>query len=356
MMGLHSSSTGKVKDMFGKLAHIVEPPSIAVDLGTANTRIYAFNLGKMIEKPSSIRLVKDQTNDVSDEYFKYINSTLVTAPLRGGVIVDLKNTISLLKPLVIKTKKLFKSPISLACAPTDTTETERGLLRSALLAAGASRVSVIPEVWAAAAGAGMDVTLPTAQLIVDIGDGVTDLAVFRERRIVFSSALRVACGDIHKAVRSAIMAKYKIKVYEHEVERLTDEISTTLSQEPSRRSIHISGIDVVKRCEVGAWIDNKVVVDAILPVVNRITEMIEKSLQKIPKKFHPEIMESGICLTGGGACIEGMGQLIAVKTHVAVKIAPDPLHAVINGASLALQSWSGKKSRWDNITWPQLPA
>lgn len=355
-MGLHSSSTATVKNMFGKLAHIIEPPSIAVDLGTANTRIYAFSLGRMIEKPSSISLVKDQANDVADEYFKYINSTLVTTPLRGGVIVDLKNAISLLKPLIVKTKKLFQNPVTLACAPTDTTEAERGLLRSALLSAGASRVSVIPEVWAAAVGAGVDVTLPTAQLIVDIGEGVTDLAVFREGRIVFSSALRIACGDLHRALRSSIMATYKIKVYEHEVERLTNEISTILNHNSSRsRSIQISGIDVVKRCEVSVPIDGKVVVEAILPVINRIIEMIEKSLQKIPEKYYREIMESEICLTGGGACIEGMDQILSVKTHMAVKIASDPLHAVINGATRTLHSWNGKKDRWDNIAWPQLP-
>lgn len=337
--------------MFGKLAQFVEPPGIAVDLGTANTRIYAFGTGRLIEKPSSVSLVKEKT-EISDEYFRYINSTLVTAPLRGGVIVDLKNAVSLLKPMIVKTRKLFKSPISLACAPTDTTEAERGLLCSALVASGASRVAIMPEVWAAALGAGVDPTLPTAQLLIDIGEGVTDLAVFRGGRIIFSSAIRTACGDIHKAVRSTIMARYKIKVFEHEVERLSNEIATINQQLDRQRLIHISGIDVVKRGEISTAVDSRIIVEAILPVVSKITEMIDTSLKKLPEKVYCEILDSGVCLTGGGACIEGMDGLIAAKTRMAVKIAPDPLHAVINGATQTLHYWNGKKCWWDNIAWP----
>ena len=342
--------------MFGKLAQFVESPSIAVDLGTANTRIYASGIGEIIEKPSAVRLVKGKDSEISDEYFKYINRTLVTAPLRGGVIVDLRNAVSLLKPMIVKTRRLFKSPVSLACAPTDPTKAERGLLCSALVASGASRVAIIPEVWAAAVGAGVDLTMPTAQMLIDIGEGVTDLAVFREGRIVFSSAIRTACGDIHKAVRSSVMARCKIKVFEHEVERLTDEIAAVVSDPGRQRLVHIAGIDVVKRAEILTMVDSRIIVDAILPVVNRITDMIETSLKKLPEKVYCEILDSGICLTGGGACIEGMDRMISAKTQMAVKIAPDPLHAVINGATQTLNYWNGKKCWWDNIAWPRIPS
>ncbi len=292
------------KDMFGKLTQIVEPISIAVDLGTANTRFYAFSTGKIIEKP-------------------------------------------------VKTKKFFQGPVT--CAPTDTSDAERSLLCSALVASGASRVSIIPEVWAAAVGTGIDITEPTAQLLIDIGEGVTDLAIFREGRIVFSSAIRVACADMHKAIRSSIMARHKIKLYEHEIERLTNELFAIISEVECRsRCIRISGIDVGKRCEVSITIDHKAVIDAILPVIGRIIRMIEKSLNAIPERHYCEILESGICLTGGGACIKGMDLLIAAKTGMAVKIPPAPLHAVINGTVLMLKYWNGKKGWWDNISWPRI--
>lgn len=339
--------------MFSKLNQIVAQPSIAVDLGTANTRVYAFGIGKLMERPSTINLVKDGGDRVADEYFRYINSTLVATPLRGGVIVDLKNAISLLKPLVVKTRKLFQAPVSLACAPTDTTEAERELLRRALLQAGVSRVSLIPEVWAAAIGAGLDVSHASAQILIDIGEGVTDLAVFRDGRIIFASALRTACSDIHRAVRSAIMARYKIKIYDHELERLTNELKTLFCQPASsERYVSISGIDVVKRREASIDINSQVIVDAMLPVINKITGFISDSLKKLPEKHYCEILESGICLTGGGACIEGIDTSINRRTAMAVTIAADPLHAVINGATRTLQYWSGKRCWWDNIAWP----
>lgn len=343
--------------MFGKLARMVEPPSIAVDLGTANTRIYVSGMGQMIEQPSAIKLVQDNAGELADEYFRYVNSTLATEPLRGGVIVNLKNTVSLLKPLILRTKKFFKGPVTLACAPTDTTEAERTLLCNALVASGASRVSLIPEVWAAAAGAGIDVTLPAAQLLVDIGEGVTDLAVFRDGRIIFASAVRVACADLHKAIRSSIMARHKIKIYEHEVERLTSEVSAIIAAAPDRPGqLRIAGLDAVKRCELFTSIDPQAVVDATLPVLSKITGLIASSLGRLSKKHSCEILESGICLTGGGACIAGMDRLIAARTGIAVKIAPAPLHAVINGAILTLHSWNGKKGWWNNIDWPRLPS
>lgn len=339
--------------MFSKLNQIVAQPSIAVDLGTANTRLYAFGISKIMERPSTINLVKDRGDRVADEYFRYINSTLVATPLRGGVIVDLKNAISLLKPLVVKTRKLFQSPVSLACAPTDTTEAERELLRRALLQAGVSRVSLIPEVWAAAIGAGLDVTLASAQLLIDIGEGVTDLAVFRDGRIIFASALRTACSDIHRAIRSEIMARYAIKIYDHELERMTNELKTIFYQPASSdRYVLISGIDVVKRREVSINIDSQVVVDAMFPVIEKITGFIAGSVKKLPEKYYCEILESGICLTGGGACIEGIDASICQRTAMAVKIAADPLHAVINGATQTLQYWNGKRCWWDNIAWP----
>ncbi len=122
--------------MFSKLLPILSHPGIAVDLGTANTRLYVSQHNEIIKSPSLINHTGGKTNNISDEYFQYINNKIITKPLRGGVIVDLKNTIALLKPLVKKSRRFFLAPIALACAPTDTTEYERDLLRKALLNAG----------------------------------------------------------------------------------------------------------------------------------------------------------------------------------------------------------------------------
>lgn len=333
----------------------MSPPSIAVDLGTANTRIYASLNGEVTVRPSLVSLTGRKTNNISDEYLEYINNKLVTKPLRGGVIVDLKNSITLLKPLLKKSRRFLLSPISLASAPTDTTEYERDLLRKAIINAGASHVSIIPEVWAAAVGAGMDITHPSAQLLIDICDGVTDMAVFRDGRMIYSSSVRIACSDLQRAIRSAVMTKYKIQIYDDATERLTNEISSILkSQEHNCESFDIAGIDIIKRRKVICCMKKKDIINALEPVVSKIIKMIEISLKRLPEKIYCEILESGICLTGGGACIEGIDRLIASRTNMEVRIASDPIHAVINGAIQILNFWNGKKNWWENVVWPKL--
>lgn len=141
----------------------MQHPALAIDLGTANTRMYNPFDGKIRERPSSIGLVTGKTEHSVDEYFQYINNKISAKPLRSGVIVDVKNATLLVKPFIRKTSPFLLAPIILTCAPTGTTEKERGSLRQALMNAGASLVPIVPEVWAAAIGAGIDVTLLKAQ-------------------------------------------------------------------------------------------------------------------------------------------------------------------------------------------------
>lgn len=339
-----------MKSMFLKFTEIFAQPIVAVDLGTANTRICRVGFGKIIEKSSSTQLIQYTTNQIVDDYCKYINGKIVTRPLRGGVIVDLDKAIALLRPLIRKSKVFLKNPIVLACAPTDTSESERGLLSRALVNAGASRVSIIPELLAAAVGSGIDIDRPSAQLLIDIGHGVTDLAVFRKGRIVFVSAIRVACSDFQRAIRSAIMSKHRVQLYDHEAERLTHEISSFTSENGNCPGlIHVVGMDIVKRREVSIAVNRQDVIDAISPLIDRITRMIDNSFRKIPGDIYSEISEAGICLTGGGACIKGIDRLIASRVKMDVRLGPDPIHAVINGAIRTLDCWTG-----GDIVWPKL--
>jgi rod shape-determining protein MreB and related proteins len=330
--------------MFSKLAEIISHPNIAVDLGTANTRIYTSLQSKVTELPSSINHVSRTADNISDEYLQFMNNRISTKPLRGGVIIDLRNAIELLKPLVKKSRKLLLAPISLASAPTDTTEKERDLLRKALIMAGASHVSIIPEVWAAAIGAGINITQPHAQLLIDIGDGVTDMAVFCDGRITHSSSIRIACSDFQRVVRSAVMSKYRVQLYDADIEKLTHSIASLSNQKVLKsETFDISGLDIVRRSKIHCSIDKTDIINAIAPVVNKIMMMIELSLKKLPDKTYCEILESGMYLTGGGACIEGMAGLIALRTNMEVKVPSDPIHAVINGAIKTLDNWKGTK-------------
>ncbi len=342
--------------MLSALKSIFTQSNIAVDLGTANTRVFTPEFGKITEKPSLISLINQKEKPpVSDEYISYLNSKFVSMPLRGGVIVDIKNAITLLKPLIKRSVGALKRPTSLACAPTDTSEKERGLLTEAVLNAGASHVAIIPEVWAAAIGAGLDTGSPLAQVLIDIGEGVTDMAVIRGGRIIYASAVRTACSDLQRAVRNSILARHKVNLYPSEIERLTNEISSMSQKQPfSSRLITVNGIHIIKRCRVTIEVKSKDIVNAMEPVIYKILRMIENSLQKLPDNISREILDSGICLTGGGACIDGIDRLLALRNNLDVRIAPDPIHSVINGAIQTLQYYEGKKSWWEDIVWPKL--
>jgi rod shape-determining protein MreB len=347
-----------MRNIFSRLKKIMSKPSIAVDLGTANTRIFSSELGQIKEKPSMIRHTKDSKKKlISDEYLSYLNSKLFFMPLRGGVIVDIKNAVNLLRPLLKETRKGLRHPISLASAPTDTTEKERKLLAEAVLNAGASHVAIIPEVWAAAIGAGMDVNSSKAQVLIDIGQGVTDLAVIRDGRLIYTSAVRTACSDLQKAVRSAIISRHKVYICPAEAERLTHTISS-ISQRQSFNSefITVDGNDIVTGHKMTINVNEQDIINALEPVINKILKMIELNLSKLSMSISREILESGICLSGGGACISGIDKLIALRTKLDVRRAPDPIHSVINGEIETLNYWEGHKNWWENIFWPKLPS
>lgn len=339
--------------MLTPLQQIFATPSIALDLGTANTRIYAAEAGRIIEEPSLIRHIRpDNRTQGDDEYLSHLNSRLVSTPLRGGVIIDVNNAITFLRPLIRRTRRWLRPPVSLVCAPTDTTEQEREMLAAAVLQAGAAYVSIIPETWAAAIGAGMDVLLPRAQVLIDIGEGVTDMAVIRDGRILFTHAVRTACSDLQRAIRSAVIAMHRLHLSDADVERLTHEIASLSSTPEAPHWITVCGFDLRRKCRTSIEVTRADVVGAMQPVAQKILVMIEAGLGRLPENIACEVAESGICLTGGGACIHGIDRLIAYRTGLPVHVARDPIHAVINGAIETLRYWRGKRRWWEHIVWP----
>ena len=341
--------------LLSSFRRMMRHPTLAIDLGTANTRIYNPFDGKIIEKPSSIGLVTEKTENSVDEYVQYINNKISVKPLRSGVIVDVKNATLLVKPFIKKTAPFLLAPRVLTCAPTGTTEKERDSLRRALINAGASMVPIVPEIWAAAIGAGIDVSLPKAQCAIDIGAGITDLAVLRDGHILYCASIRLACNDLQRAVRSVVMSKYRIQPFDIYNEKLTHIISSLLSEEDNNcATVEISGIDIVNRKEVQRCIKKTDIAQSIEPVLQKIMTMIELSLKRLPEKLYCELLESEIILTGGGACIEGMDRLIACRANMHVRVSSDPLHSVINGAIQTLNFWNGKKCWWENMVWPRL--
>jgi len=259
------------------------------------------------------------------------------SPLHSGVVADIDAASSLLEPLFKRARKFgMIKPRALACAPTDACEEERAALVEATQKAGASSVVVVPEPLAAAIGAGLDITLPYAQMLVDIGDGVTDIAVIRSSSLITTSAVRTACSDLHHAVSHMISFKYGVLVPTKEAERLTWMVGALADFDEDAVFVTY-GTDLLAGGQVSLYVSRYDVVEALDPVLNTIVGAITNTVRDLPLKTSCEVIENGICLTGGGAKLRGINDRLAEATSLDIHTAKDPMRAVINGARQMLQ-------------------
>lgn len=318
------------------LRRVIADPDVAIDLGTANTRLYAMGRGMIAEEPSLVR-IDSQTGAVTAVGMSAASlpsepASRSVAPLRAGVVTDVRAAAQLLEPLLRRARRFgLIKPRVMAFAPTDACESEREALREAMFRAGASKVSISPEPLAAAIGAGLDVTLPYAQMLVDIGDGVTDIAVIRSGALIATFAVRTACSDLHAAVSSSVERQHSLLLYPQEAERIACQVGAVRKNVPRRR-FKVLGTDKQTGQERSICVENYDVFEALDPVIGTIVDAVRRSVRDLPHTTACEVIESGICLTGGGAGLPGLAGLIASKTSLDVKPAVDPLRAVINGA------------------------
>lgn len=312
-------------------------PDIAIDLGTANTRLYAQGQGLIADEPSLVRM-RAETGDIEAvgaravEPALYASEQRLVSPLRAGVIADVDAAAALLTPLVkrARTRGLIK-PRVLACAPTDAQGDERAALVEAMHRAGASAVKVVPEPLAAAIGIGIDVSSGYAQMIVDIGDGVTDIAIIRSGSLIFTAAVRTACSDLIAAVSNLVADRYGIDIYRQDAERLMRLVGARNKYSPTVPYV-VAGSDSRTGLQRRVPIAAQEVAEVFDPVLKKITSFVGKTFRKLPDEIACEVIENGIQLTGGGVCLWGMGKLIADETAITVRSAKDPLRSVINGA------------------------
>jgi rod shape-determining protein MreB len=214
-------------------------------------------------------------------------------------------------------------PRAIACIPTDACEVERESLIEATRRAGASAVALVPEPLAAAIGAGLDISSPYAQMLVDIGDGVTDIAVIRSGQLVTTSAVRTACSDLHQAISEIVAARYGMRLFPQEAQRLTHRLGSPL-EPTSEQWFYAEGLEQGS----GTPINRR---------VSSLTAAIHRTVRELPPATSCEVIESGICLTGGGANLRGFTQRLSLATSLDVRPADDPMRAVINGACQMLK-------------------
>lgn len=324
--------------VISKLRGLIADPDVAIDLGTANTRLYTVGGGLVVDSPTV--LFNSSSGRGSDGFktsYEGRSAAHGVMPMCGGVVTDAEAAASLLGKFLQRARRFgIVKPRALVCAPSDASQKERAALTGSILRAGASAVKLIPEPLAAAVGAGLDISLPYAQMLVDIGDGVTDIAVIRSGVLIRTAAVRLGCSDLYPAVRRMAASRFRVALFSREAERLTREIGSVRRSFAARDTSSALGLDRISGRVTSVCVSGEHVSGAIRPVINVIKDTVRCSFRRLPPDIAAEVIEGGILLTGGGACLPGMRELIAEETFVEVNVAADPLHAVINGASQML--------------------
>ena len=321
---------------------------MGIDLGTTNTLVYVKGKGILLREPSvvAINTTSKKTLAVGAEAKQMIGRTPgnITAirPMKDGVIADFDITQTMLKTFIEKvtSKSSFTSPRIIVCFPSGVTEVERRAIEEATKQAGAREVLLMEEPMAAAIGAGLPVDEPTGSMIVDIGGGTTEIAIISLGGIVTSKSLRVAGDELDHAIVSYIKKGHNLTIGERTSENIKMELGSAFkSEEEEERKMEIKGRDIMTGLPKTIEISEEQIRDALREPIALIIESIKTTLEKTPPELAADIMDKGIMLTGGGALLRGIDELISKETHIPVHISESPLDCVALGAGKALDNF-----------------
>lgn len=290
------------------LDFLLRPPLVAIDVGTATTRV-AFGGARVVEQPSVVR--------------ETLGRTIVARPvMRGGVVADVEGVSSVVASLLRRERRVWRRrPAAVVCAPSDVSPQEKEALVEAVASGGASVVAVVPEPLAAAIGAGLDLSSEYATAIVDIGEGVTDVAVFRNASMVFSRARRIGCGTLRAAIEEWVALREPAPPPD------SDAIES-LVRAYCRSDVRALPRGM-SRDELETLLD---------PVLDAIASFVADTLNGLPDAIAAEVIESGVHVTGGGANLQRLVSRIESRARLQLTRPAEPLGAVIRGASAMLRS------------------
>lgn len=321
---------------------------IGIDLGTANVLVYVNGKGIVIKEPSVVAIDKRSQTvlSVGDEARKMIGRTpgniVAIRPLKDGVIYDYNITEKMLTYYVDKVvdKKgfgRFFMPRIMVCVPTGVTEVEKRAVEEATRQAGARDVYIIEEPIAAAIGAGIDISRPDGNMIVDIGGGTADIAVISLGGAVVSESIRIGGDKFDEYIVNYMRKKHNLLIGDRTAEQVKVNIGTAYPRE-EEVSMDVRGRNLVTGLPQKITIDSKEMLEALAEGVNQIVSTVHSVLEKTPPELAADISESGIVMTGGGALLHGLDKRIEESTGIEVKIAEDPLSCVAKGTGESLSA------------------
>ncbi|MBI5582992.1 MAG: rod shape-determining protein [Deltaproteobacteria bacterium] len=320
---------------------------LAIDLGTANTLVYVKGKGIVLSEPSVVAVRKDNKGynkvlAVGKEAKLMLGRTpgniVAIRPMKEGVIADFEVTEAMLRHFIRKVhnRRTLLRPRIIVAVPSGITQVEKRAVRESAESAGAREVYLIEEPMAAAIGAGLPITEPTSNMVVDIGGGTTEVAVISLAGIVFSKSVRVGGDKFDEAILQYVKRKYNLLIGERTAEVIKTTIGSAYPQDDPE-SIEVKGRDLVSGIPKILTIDSEEVRLAITEQIETIVQVVKLALEQTPPELAADIVDRGIFLTGGGGLLKNLDILLREETGLPINIAADPLSAVVLGSGKVLE-------------------
>lgn len=335
--------------MFSRLLGLMSA-DMAIDLGTANTLVYVKGRGIVLNEPSVVAIAdvrgKKQLLAVGEEAKQMVGRTPgnITAirPMRDGVIADFDVAEEMIKHFIRKVhnRRAFTSPQIIVCVPSGATAVERRAIQESAESAGARRVFLIEEPMAAAIGAGLPVTEPSGSMIVDIGGGTTEVAVISLGGIVYARSVRVGGDKMDEAIISYIRRTHNLLIGESSAERIKIKLGAAMIPDDPQDSgpwLDVKGRDLINGVPREVQVSQAQIAESLIEPVTQIVDAVTTALENTPPELAADIVDKGIVLTGGGALLYRLNEVLRLATGLPVTVGEDALSCVALGTGRALE-------------------
>jgi len=319
---------------------------LAIDLGTANTLVFAKGKGIVVNEPSIVAINKNtgEIEAVGREAKEMVGRTpgniVAIRPMKDGVIADFKVTERMLNSFIHKAhgRKMLVHPRIVIGVPSEITQVEKRAVSESAYRAKASEVHLVEQAMVAAIGAGLPITEPSGNMVVDIGGGTTDVAVISLSGIVYSRSVRVAGNEMDDAIMNYLKRKYNLLIGERTAEQIKMQIGSAYPLERPL-TMEIKGRNLIEGVPKTVTIEDSEIREALSECIATILNAIRVALERTPPELSADISDRGIVLTGGGALIKNLDRRIREETGLPVSIADDPLASVVLGTGKMLSDF-----------------
>lgn len=321
---------------------------IGIDLGTASILVYIRGKGVVLKEPSVVAYDRDteQIKAIGEDARLMLGRTpgniVAVRPLKQGVISDYKVTEQMMKHFITKAigRRIWRKPLIAVCVPSGVTEVERKAVEDATLQAGARDVHIIEEPIAAAIGAGIDITKPCGNMVVDIGGGTSDIAVISLGGTVVSQSIKIAGDDFDTAIVRYMRQKHQLLIGERRAEDVKIHIGSAYPRSETKY-MDVSGRNMRTGFPKTVKVSSEEMEEALREATAQIVEAVHSVLEKTPPELCADIADRGIVLTGGGSLLNGLEDLITARTGINTVTAEDPMTAVAVGTGRYVEFLSG---------------